>query len=1083
MALKKLLSAKPQIPQIGKQLLRNLFLILLSFYSFSSFGQVQKLDSRFRILLKNKENVAKGITISELETPQMQLDKHLVITSKGAKTMYSCIIYTKNTEKLKSDGILVQSQLPNFATALVGVEDIEKVIQLPYVTSVMAPEFDGLHNDVSRAQSGASLLQDGVLNNTAYNGSGILVGIFDTGIDWKHPDFRGELDQTKSRIYSIWDQTLTPQGAEASPAGFATGVEYTRAQIEDELDGIPANFVRENDTNGHGTHVSGTAAGNGSAFTDKRHKGFATNADIVFVKGGNGSFSSTNTINALTYFRNVATALNRPIVVNMSIGGQDSAHDGTKNNEVAVNTFTTSGPGRVVVISAGNDYGNNIHRKVDIAPTTTQNYTFTVGSNTSAESVFGFIMYANDNTAVTARLTTPDGQHYTQNIGTDTQHSILAQAFTATMYNYVSSDNNKRYIRLVINRKSGSTADCQGTYTLEITNNGTQQITTNGWIYSQDVPTALQNGNNEYIVGSPGNATSAITVGAYAGRSTYYNNSTGGYYWTNDTAEGIASFSSQGPRVDGVLKPEITASGEYVISALSSNSPAASNPANTGHIDGQYYYKNQGTSMASPGVTGAVALLLQANPNLMAADVKTRLTTNARKDAATGNVQNNRWGNGKLDIYKAVASELGCATSEFETINYDTQLYQQSGTGNYHFDNIIFAVRYTPSKIGKLGGVSFMASPQEAGDVPFTIEIRKVDANGNPGTLITSKAFTSIKNTFYRDGWNYINLSDLHVDITTKEDFYVLLDTRNGRMGLWRDDTVADGRSKSSTNGTTWTTSTGGNFRIRAVVYEDKPEVKKLATANASKTLAITSGKNYFITNCEFISRVEKEAISTVTGNVNSKVWVDNAQPNFVSRRFEINPENNPTTVTGKVTLYFKQEEFNAYNLTSTVKLPTSSTDTTNKANLVIEKYSGTSSTGTVASYGTAATTISPNVTDIVWNGTYGYWEVTFQANGFGGYFVKAKSTKSMARSTADTTLNSQVNIYPNPAKNMVNVSLGKYSKAEVTIYDASGKLIKTTEANSNSTQIDISEWANGTYLFNITFDDNTKVVKKVIKE
>ncbi|UZU00085.1 hypothetical protein ODZ84_11170 [Chryseobacterium fluminis] len=242
MNIKKLLSAKVSILHSGRKLVLSVALLLVGLYSSLIFGQVQKLDFRFEILLRNKEAVAKGLNVKELEKPEMKLDKHLVVTSKGAQTMYSCIVYTKTPEKLKQDGIMVQTVLPSFATALVGIEDLEKLMQLPYVTSVMAPSFTFLHNDVSRAQSGASLLQDGALNNTAYNGAGILVGILDSGIDWKHPDFRKLNDQTKSRIYSIWDQTLTPQGAETSPAGFATGVEYTRAQIEDELDGTPANL-------------------------------------------------------------------------------------------------------------------------------------------------------------------------------------------------------------------------------------------------------------------------------------------------------------------------------------------------------------------------------------------------------------------------------------------------------------------------------------------------------------------------------------------------------------------------------------------------------------------------------------------------------------------------------------------------------------------------------------------------------------------------------------------------------------------------------------------------------------------------
>lgn len=1071
MDIKKLFFTNVNISRGGAKLLRNATAAFLGLYSYAFYGQVQKLDSRFDLLLKNKESIANGRAVKELERPDMKLDQHLVVTSKGAQTMYSCIVYTKEPEKLKADGFLIQSQFPAFSTALVTIEDIERLTQLPYVTSVMGPEFDALHNDVSRAQSGASLLQDGVFNNTAYNGTGVLVGIYDSGIDWKHPDFRKSDDQTKSRIVSIWDQTLTAQAGETAPAGFATGVEYTKAQIEDELDGTPTGFVRENDTNGHGTHVSGTAAGNGSAFTDKRHKGFSSDADIVFVKGGNGSFPTTNTINALTYFKNVATALNKPIVVNMSIGGQSSAHDGTSSHEVAVNSFTTSGAGRVVVISAGNDYGANLHRKVDIAAGAAQTYNFTVASNTSAASVFSFIMYANDNTPVTAKLTTPDGQQYTQNISTNTAHTILGGGLTATMYNYWSNDNNKRYVQLVVTRTSGTT-NVQGNYSLEITNNGTQQITAHGWLYSQGVQTTLQNGDNEYIVGSPGNASNAITVASYMGRPSWYST---GAYSTTTPQESISSFSSQGPRVDGVQKPDIAGSGQNVISSRSSNSA----PAATDIISGtNYYVKNQGTSMSSPGVAGAVGLLLQANPSLTAAQVKARLTANARMDGATGVVPNMRWGYGKLDIYKAVTDEIGCVKSNFETVSYDEPYIVANTEFNYYFDNMALAVRYTPTLTGKLGGFSFVSGSSIPSDIPVDIQIRKVDANGNPGDIIATKTITSWLNNIQRYTWNYINLSDLNVQMVTGKEFYIVVNGLGGRIAMKAENAVLNSRSKTSTDGTTWTSRTF-DLKMRAVIYENVAEVKNLATSNQTKTSTVANGYNYFTNSCQLISRLEKETASTVTGNVTSKVWVDNAQPNYVARRYEINSDANTTTATGKVTLYFKQSDFDAYNLTNGVKLPTSPTDVANKANLLIEKYSGTSTTGTVASFGGTATVITPDIADIIWNDTYQYWEVSFQTTGFGGYFVKTGTTLG----TADVKINSEVNITPNPAKDFVNVSLGRYSKGAVSVYDVSGKLIKTVNVDKNSGRIDVSEFVRGTYLFTITLEDNTKITKKVMKQ
>jgi hypothetical protein len=92
---------------------------------------------------------------------------------------------------------------------------------------------------------------------------------------------------------------------------------------------------------------------------------------------------------------------------------------------------------------------------------------------------------------------------------------------------------------------------------------------------------------------------------------------------------------------------------------------------------------------------------------------------------------------------------------------------------------------------------------------------------------------------------------------------------------------------------------------------------------------------------------------------------------------------------------------------------------------------------------------------------------------------VKTSSTLG----TADIKLNSDVNITPNPAKDFVNVTLGKYSKASVTIYDASGKLVKTVNVNTNSGRIDVSELVKGTYMFTITLDDNQKITKKIIKQ
>jgi predicted outer membrane repeat protein len=130
---------------------------------------------------------------------------------------------------------------------------------------------------------------------------------------------------------------------------------------------------------------------------------------------------------------------------------------------------------------------------------------------------------------------------------------------------------------------------------------------------------------------------------------------------------------------------------------------------------------------------------------------------------------------------------------------------------------------------------------------------------------------------------------------------------------------------------------------------------------------------------------------SPVQGTTSVKVWIGTT-PGFVNRHYEIAPENNPQTATGKVTLYFTQSEFNAYNSLNTYKFPTGSSDQSGIANLRIQKRSGISSdnSGQPATYPGARMEINPADTDIVWNSAKSRWEVSFNVTGFSGFFAYA---------------------------------------------------------------------------------------------
>ena len=120
--------------------------------------------------------------------------------------------------------------------------------------------------------------------------------------------------------------------AEAPPTGFHYGTEYTQAQINSELGSAPPKVVKEVDNDGHGTHVAGIAAGDGSS-SASGYIGVAPGADIIFVKT---TFTDADIIDGITYIKNKAVAAGEPFVINLSLGSQEGAHDGTSADEIAI---------------------------------------------------------------------------------------------------------------------------------------------------------------------------------------------------------------------------------------------------------------------------------------------------------------------------------------------------------------------------------------------------------------------------------------------------------------------------------------------------------------------------------------------------------------------------------------------------------------------------------------------------------------------------------------------------------------------------------------------------------------------------
>src|SRR5439155_14010026 len=159
---------------------------------------------------------------------------------------------------------------------------------------------------------------------------------------------------------------------------------------------------------------------------------------------------------------------------------------------------------------------------------------------------------------------------------------------------------------------------------------------------------AAGNSGRPFTVGTPGAADAALTVGSVT------------------KSDELSYFSSQGPRVgDFAVKPDLTAPGSDIIAARAAGT-SMGNPVD------QYYTSASGTSMATPHVTGAAALLAQQHPAWRAAEVKAALASAAAPRADLSVYQQ---GTGRLDVGRAVAQPVVATTG---SLNFGLLHWPQS---------------------------------------------------------------------------------------------------------------------------------------------------------------------------------------------------------------------------------------------------------------------------------------------------------------------------------------------------------------------------------------------------------------------
>lgn len=532
-------------------------------------------------------------------------------------------------------------------------------------------------------------------------GKGVLVGIIDTGIDTTLAAFQNP-DGT-SRIAYFWNFLfLTPERqptvtfADGTTETFSFGGEFTKADIDS------GEFVGM-DTDGHGTHVAGIAAAN-----DPDYPGMAPESTLISVvnesdnlEAGEDFFilsESGPNLDAYSYLIGRRDEMDLPLVVNQSQGTLMGPHDGSSLYEQALQNDIED-HNLIICIAAGNDRLVEKHAQDVIPANGTAVVDFQFDQDTpevdrylansmelwfaqGPEPELSLELYSDDTYTTQIGSVGPisfqaDGEFPISNsnraVTLDKELPSSLNGDNRFFLTFTGPEDEELFFRLRLTNNNGSSAD--GDLYVQ---QGTESI------FLTDL--AAETGT----LVAPSTTPGAITVGAFATRTSFVNSLGGISTEIGATLYDLAPFSSIGPPRNlnlytGVnsTKPDLCAPGVAVISQMSSQcSPEECPPQEI--FQDQKHVVFSGTSMASPVVAGVVALMLQDNPQATPSEIKSWLTQTARTDSFTGATPNSEWGHGKIDAqaaFDAVVSPPPQALNleELEPISDETRRFKLTG--------------------------------------------------------------------------------------------------------------------------------------------------------------------------------------------------------------------------------------------------------------------------------------------------------------------------------------------------------------------------------------------------------------------
>lgn len=635
--------------------MKHLFTLLVLASISSLFAQT-KLSPEFSEIVLRKD---KGIT---------QFSQYT--TSKANEIIYfhtvALIDENFDAKQVTSSEIIVGSVIKNIATLRIPVTRINDKMNIKGVKYLspshkVTPMLNKALKD-SRIDS----VHQGLTLPHPFSGKDVLIGITDWGFDYTSPMYY-DTTLSHTRIFKAWDQF---RNAGPAPQGFTYGTEFS---------GETALLAAQCDTFNiyqwatHGSHVAGICGGSGAGTI---YRGVAYDANYLLATF---LVDESAVIDAFNWMHTTAQQEGKRLVINMSWGLYWMGNlDGTSLLSQAIDALSAEGV--VFVSSAGNDGDETFHIKKEFT-----------SNNDTLKTVIGFNPYSYYPTmwgqSITAwgepnqsfryrldilnasnELVTSTNMFTTNQSGYIDTMMVLG---TDTIFYNIMSDssnflNQRPHARIRVKNTSSvnkialfSVADSGTVHywnLIELTN----EVGNWGGPFSAPIA-GYTAGDGLYSIGEPACTESVIAIAAHTSEITLTNG--------NVILGGRASFSSIGPIIDGRTKPDISAPGVGVASTLSSFTNTTIDPGSvvtSVNFNGRTYkfVRYSGTSMSSPMVTGIVALMLQANPQLSPEQIKQIIHETARQDINTGVIGDTGsvyWGWGKIHALRAVKRALEMA--------------------------------------------------------------------------------------------------------------------------------------------------------------------------------------------------------------------------------------------------------------------------------------------------------------------------------------------------------------------------------------------------------------------------------------